>query len=361
MIEAAWDIFSDSALFVLIGFGVAGVAHFVLAGGVGVSLLEGTGRRSVFWAALVGLPLPLCSCSVLPTALTLRRKGAGHGAVLSFLISTPETSVTSVLLTYSLLGPRMAIARPVAACVTAVVAGLIENFRRGGVDDSVDGGASGSASESRVQGKAVASPGRISTRMYAALRYAYVELFDDIFGWLMVGILAAAVIRVWISGDMLMTLLGGQLQSSLMMIAIGIPLYVCAEASTPIAASLVAAGMSPGAALVFLLVGPATNLGAIGILNRELGRGAVVVYLATIVACALGIGLILDYLPMAGGGTIIANGMGEAFFPDWMKAAGAAAFLTLGVGTVVRKRYLSRLVGIDAGGCHDNACSEKHS
>ena len=124
LLLVSWIILKESAAFILVGFLIAGGLHVVLANARWIEWLKGLGARSVLLASAVGLPLPLCSCSVLPAAVSLRNQGASKGATLSFLISTPETSVQPILLTYSLLGPVMAVFRPIAACLTAMVAGL---------------------------------------------------------------------------------------------------------------------------------------------------------------------------------------------------------------------------------------------
>ncbi|MBN1513201.1 MAG: SO_0444 family Cu/Zn efflux transporter, partial [Phycisphaerae bacterium] len=313
-----------------------------------IRLLSAARSRSVLLAALIGLPLPLCSCSVLPAAIALRRKGASKGATLSFLISTPETSVTSVLLTYGLLGPVMAIVRPVAAAITAVVAGLVETAferRDGGAAEGVSGASeSGGCPHCAGVEEAADELQPIQARLRGALRYAFVDLFDDIFGWVLIGILAAAAIQALLPGVVLSTLFRGSLQSMLVMVVLGIPLYVCAEGSTPIAAALIAQGVSPGAGLVLLLVGPATNIGSLGVLRGVLGRRTVVVYLASIIVVALAAGAVLDNWVSQSGSARHIQALSEPFVPQSVKIAGAIAFLLLCVLSMRRRRYVERIV-----------------
>jgi len=384
MLLIFWSILCESAVFILLGFLLAGMMKVLVPAERVTRHLSARRFRSVMMATVVGAPLPLCSCSVLPTALTLRRKGASRGATLAFLISTPETSVTSVLLTYSLLGPLMTVFRPVAACITAVVAGLLENLldRRGGVSAPEEAAAdapptAGHASAQPTDwgirsaeapspagresalgslpllnaGAVAVEPGRhgpartVRGRARAGLRFAFVELFDDLFGWVLVGILAAAVLQSWLPQEVLTRVLGGPLRSMLLMVLIGVPLYVCAEASTPIAAALIAQGVNPGAALVLLLVGPATNIGSIGLLYRQLGRRTVAVYLATIVVVALFMGAVLNDLFRGSEVALQQRALGEPLVPYWIKAAGAIGFLVLGWFSARRLRYLPRLAG----------------
>ena len=362
MLWNAWSILCESALFILVGFAIAGLLKTLVSGQWVIRLLSGARMRSVFLATLIGVPLPLCSCSVLPTALTLRKKGAGRGATLSFLISTPETSVTSVLLTYSLLGPLMAVFRPMAACVTAFVAGLTENAlekwrprrdRDGNLGSAAGGDRDGNLGPARAAGCDSKGCGGVSagaadeagpwwSRCRAGWRYAFRDLFDDIFGWIVLGIVAAAALQAWMGPELLNRILGGQLQSMLLMVLIGVPLYVCAEASTPVAAVLIAQGVNPGAALVLLLVGPATNLGAVGVLYRQLGRRTVIVYLTTIIVVALVMGAVLNGLLRGSPSSLTTRVLDEPLAPSWLKVIAAVTFLALGIGSVRRLGVVQR-------------------
>jgi hypothetical protein len=184
--------------------------------------------------------------------------------------------------------------------------------------------------------------------MRRGLRYAFVTLFDDVFGWIAVGIVAAAMIRVLVPPETLLAILGGPLQSMLVMALVGVPLYVCAEASTPIAAVLIAQGVSPGAALVFLLVGPATNLGAIGVLGRTLGWRTVITYLAVVVAAAVCAGLLID-LGAIDIGPSEASHADHGRLPAGVATTGAVIFLALGVRSLFRHRWGRWAVAASAG------------
>jgi len=344
----AWDILCDTAIYILIGFAIAGLLTTWLSGSRALNWLSRRGPRSVVLATLVGAPLPLCSCSVLPSAVTLRKAGASRGATLAFLISTPETSVTSILLTYALLGPLLAIFRPLAACVTAIAAGLLDNL----VERRAARGGDGAKFAAAPDAAAPASPGALpgaeaagaGRRFAAGMRYAFVDLFDDIFHWVLIGILVAAAIQRLAPPELFSAYFGNPWLAMLLMLVIGIPLYICAESSTPVAAALIAKGLNPGAALVLLLAGPATNIGAIGVLLRELGRRTVTVYLATIAVVAVLLGalfnLLLTWFPPAGA----LRTFDEPLLPAWLKTLGAVAFLALGLLTAQRRRYGRRAV-----------------
>ena len=351
MVQISWYILCDTAIYILAGFAIAGVLQALMAGGRAIRWLSQRSPRSVFLATMLGVPLPLCSCSVLPTAVTLRKSGASKGATLSFLISTPETSATSILLTYSLLGPLLAVFRPIAACVTALTAGFIENFfdrREAAEQRAEEPQEAADASCCRTDAE-VPDTSADARGIRAGLRFAFVDLFDDIFFWIVVGILAAAAIQAFLPVGAFQAIFGDAFTSMLLMLVIGIPLYICAESSTPIAAALIAQGMNPGAALVLLLTGPATNIGAVGVLYRELGRRTVIVYLITIAIVALVMGGVLNLLVAGAAVPLGVRAFNEPLVPEWLKTAGAIAFLVLGVLTMRRRRWWSRsLAWLDA-------------
>lgn len=340
-----WNVLREAAIFVVGGLLIAALLHAWLSGGRAAALLSRRGTRSVVWATLIGAPLPLCSCSVLPAAMTLRRRGASKGAVLSFLISTPETSIQSVLLTYGLLGPLLAIVRPVTACVTALVAGIVQNLieRRRPTTDAEDPTRTDEPDlATHVHELDASSRGGLRD----GLRFAFVDLLDDISGWILLSVLIAAAINVYFAGWVASPALANPWIAMAVMLAIGIPLYVCAEASTPIAAALIANGISPGAALVFLLVGPATNLGSIAVLLRQIGRRAVIVYLSSIAIVTVAAGVALDRWPARWGPARGIRVLDEPYLPDSIKTAGAIIFLAMCAASLLRQGWAGRLAPI---------------
>jgi uncharacterized membrane protein YraQ (UPF0718 family) len=303
-----FNILVESSVYLLLGFALAGVMHVVLRRTPRfMDLLARKGGRSVTLAALLGAPLPLCSCGVVPVAMTLRKHGASKGATVSFLISCPETDVVSVLLTYALLGPIMAVFRPLAAIATAIIAGRVTNAvdrdntsrdREGAEarNDPPDAVPSRccheqNEAESDVTTEYIAGKGPV----WNALHYGFVQFFDDIIGSLLLGLALGGLIAVLLPRFGLENLAGGSsIIAMLVMLVVGVPMYVCAAASTPIAAGLVISGLSPGTALVFLLAGPATNLGSLLVLSKQLGRRVLVAYLASIAVVSVTMGLCLD-------------------------------------------------------------------
>jgi len=221
--------------------------------------LGGNRVSSVFKAAVLGVPLPLCSCAVLPAAAELRRQGAGKGAVTAFLISTPESGVDSIAVTWALLDSIMTVLRPLAAFLTAAAAGLITLFRedeeRSGPVDSADL-LQKQESPCREDTPLLAEPALLH-RVREVFRYGFGDLMEDIGPWFAVGVLLAGIINAVLPAELIPKKLRTGLTAMLATLLVSAPLYVCATASTPILASLTLKGLSPGAALVFLLAGPA--------------------------------------------------------------------------------------------------------
>jgi len=335
-----FGVLYDGGIFVLIGFAVAGLVHVLFDPDRIVRHLGGRTMRSAAVAALFGAPLPLCSCGVLPAAMALRRKGASREATLSFLITTPETGVDSIAVTYAFFGPLLAVVRPVVAIVTALVAAAFS--LRGaaaepepppaldsapGACDSCDGVPP--AHQHDGLREAQRDPVGLVARLRLAARYAFVDLFDDLGFWLAFAFLLTGLLSAILPGDFFARLLPGTVVPLLAMIAIGVPLYVCASASTPLAALFVAKGASAGAALVFLLVGPATNAATIGAIARLLGRPFLRVYLGAIIGVAVAAGLLLDLaLPDLGRQVQLGTG-GEGTALGLVKTSGAFVLLAL--------------------------------
>ncbi|MBI4237766.1 MAG: SO_0444 family Cu/Zn efflux transporter [Deltaproteobacteria bacterium] len=309
---AAWELLVSAGIYILLGLVVAALLHAFVRRETIARYLGQRNFRSVLYAALAGIPLPLCSCGVLPAAMGLRKDGASKGATLAFLISTPETGVDSIAVTYALIDPLMAAIRPVAAFTTAFVAGALEvvlNHDSGAPSGNhtataacchADAGPSHHALPTPHAASST-SPGSPLARLRIGFHYAFVELLADITPTFLLGIGLGGVIAHVIPTTFIETYLGHGLPAMLVMLAVGIPLYICAAASTPIAAALIMKGMSPGVALVFLLAGPATNITALPVVAKMLGWRSVGVYLLTIAVAAVGFGLLTDLLYGIGG------------------------------------------------------------
>jgi hypothetical protein len=274
--------------------------------------------------------------------VSLRKQGASNGATTAFLISTPESGVDSISITYALLDPLMTVARPLAAFFTAAVAGVSENLldRKKKVNRitpdlscPVDGCCSGDDCDPEIHSRHHSFLEKIK----AGIGYAFGELWDDIAKWFLFGLLLAGLITVIIPDDVFSRYLGPGLPVMLLMLGAGIPLYICATASTPIAAALILKGVSPGAALVFLLAGPATNMASLTVLVGTLGRRATVIYLSSIAICSVLFGLIVDQIYSYWGISVQAMvGQASELIPLWAQWTGALSVLLLSIKPLYR-------------------------
>ncbi|WP_076539274.1 SO_0444 family Cu/Zn efflux transporter [Shewanella sp. UCD-KL21] len=416
------ELFLESAPWLLLGLVLAGLLKVFVPMAWMQKQLGGHGLKTVVKAAVIGAPLPLCSCGVIPAAVGLRRSGASKAATTSFLVSTPETGVDSVTVSYVLLGPFMAIVRPIAAITSAIVAGLLVG--RDDDDGKVVSGAkndvsahietnsatktvmtmkpAASASMMQPMSAAVAKPiselpavkvsaccsskaepvkaetssccaskseavkeeatrccsskseatkedksgccssettsaaseesccastqdmatelkqETILSRIFTGLKYAATDLVRDTTLWLLVGLFFAALVQTYVPTDFLAKW-GDGILAMLVMVLISVPMYICATASTPIAAGLLLAGVSPGAVLVFMMAGPATNIATLGVVTKELGKRALFGYLGGVLGVALVAGVLVNYL-VAEFGFVVMPQIGEhhELLPQWL-------------------------------------------
>ncbi|MBK7643178.1 MAG: SO_0444 family Cu/Zn efflux transporter [Planctomycetes bacterium] len=346
----AWSILRDMAPFLLVGFLLAGLLHRFLRTDWLVKKIAGNDFASVCRAALVGAPLPLCSCSVVPVAVEMRKRGASKGATAAFLISTPETGVDSVSVSWALLDPVLTIARPVGAVISALVSGsLVNALVRRGLDRESQGSVHAAAEEAGCCAHGGGTPEHLEEHEHAdtpsgILRYAFVEMLDDLAPSLVLGLVLSAAISVLLPVDLLDPVWRGGLPGMLLMLLLGIPVYVCAAASTPVAASLIHKGFSPGTALVFLLVGPATNLSSLVVLARSLGRRTVLTMLAGLALSALLLGACVDWLySMLAIEPVARLGEHAHGLPAALSNGCALLFLALLCASLLRSQVLRRL------------------
>lgn len=315
-------LLAEMAPYLLLGFLFAGILHAFVPRRLYARCFAGTGFRSVALAALFGVPLPLCSCGVIPTAMSMRRQGASRAATVSFLISTPQTGVDSIFATGALLGLPFALLRPVVAFVTALFGGLLTGAL---VHETAAMETSASTQE--------LPKNTFANRCRAAVRYGFVDMVQDIGRWLMIGLLLAGLITVLVPDDFFASFADRPIAGMLLVLILSVPMYVCATGSIPIAAALMLKGLSPGAALVLLMAGPATNMAAILVIGKVLGRKTLLLYLAAIVAGAVGFGLLIDYVLPAGWFTPILSehgaACGHAEGIVWWKTLSGALFLML--------------------------------
>ncbi len=283
-----WNTAAEMSPYLLFGFFVAGILSVLVSQRLVEKHLGGRGIWPLLKASLFGVPLPLCSCGVIPVSMSLHKHGASKGATVSFLLSTPQTGVDSIFVTLSLLGPVFAVFRPLAAFVTGLVGGgLVNVFNQN--QEYADRPPPECSDECCAGGKKTG-------RIVKGLKYGFITLPRDIGKAMLVGLIIAAFISALVPDGYFAEKLGTGIFAMVVMMFLGIPVYVCATASVPVAAALILKGLTPGAALVFLMTGPATNAASFLTIWKALGRTTAITYLATVAGCALLGGVLLDYI-----------------------------------------------------------------
>ena len=284
-------LINEMSPYLLLGFFLAGIMHAFIPGRYYTNYLARPTLRSVVNAALIGIPLPLCSCGVIPTAMSLRKEGASKGSVAAFLISTPQTGVDSIIATGSLMGWPFAIMRPLAAFIMAIAGGAIVNA----ADNSSDAmHASNTACQHAHTHKT------FWQKMIEALRYAFIDMMEDIGKWLVAGLIVAGLITVFIPDSFFVVFQGNTWASMLLVMCLSLPMYLCATGSIPIAVALMMKGLTPGAALLLLIAGPACNLASMLVVRKVMGTRTLVTYIGSIVIGAIFFGWLTDYLHFNG-------------------------------------------------------------
>lgn len=281
------EVLATLAPYLLLGFVIAGVLHAMVPRSLLSRALGGSGAGPILRATLLGIPLPLCSCSVIPIASELRRQGAGRGATGAFMVATPETGVDSISTSVALLHPVLVVVRPIAAMLTALVTGFgIERFTSPPASASAGGGCCHSQPETEGTAKG----------LRGGLRYAFVDLLGEIAPYLLPAMLLTALLGTFVQPQAFESLAVAPWLQRLIMLLASVPVYVCATSATPVAAGLILAGLSPGAALVFLLAGPATNLVTISAVRQSLGGGAALCYVLVVASMSYLFGSLIDLL-----------------------------------------------------------------
>ena len=335
-----FDILIEMSPYLLLGFLFAGILHVLFSKEKINRFLGKKNFKSVINASLLGVPLPLCSCGVIPTGVSFYKHGASKGSSVSFLISTPQTGVDSIFVTYSLLGLPFAIIRPVVALVTGVLGGFLTN--KLDKKSSVDKAENLSGNANKTQEKS-----RHKNTFVEIFRYAFVEFLNDISKWLIIGLLIAAAISVIVPDDFFATYISNDYLDMLIILIASIPLYVCATASVPIAAILLLKGLSPGAALVFLMAGPATNIATMTVINKVMGKKTLFAYLFSIIIGALFFGVLINnFLPhdlfIISGISEHAGAHNHEILPYWLKVGSGIILLLFIVNGYIQKHLSNK-------------------
>lgn len=385
VLHQTWLLAAEAGPFLVAGFLLAGLIHAFVPVQFLARWLGGDSWRSVLRAAAVGVPLPLCSCSVVPVASALRQGGASRGATTAFLISTPESGVDSIAATWALMDPLMTVIRPITAFLTALCAGAAENLwgarpesarqaeargtqgarpparpalgaasapapaAAGGDCCSVRPGRSISlsvinASPPEPNPARTAKGGTLRARLGDGLHYGLVRMFEDLGRYMIIGFLVAGLLSVLLSHWQPLRAGLDSPFMPLVMLAVGVPLYVCAASMTPMVAVLISQGLSPGAGLVFLLAGPATNAASIVLLRRIIGLRGVVIYLLSIAVCALLFGYATDgaYALLGVTPRMTAGSVHHHEHATWANTAGGVVLTVLVLNGVLRRYWTRR-------------------
>jgi uncharacterized protein len=332
--ESLIALTNDMAPYLLLGFLIAGAMYAYLPQEKIKLYLGQANAKSVMNASLLGVPLPLCSCGVIPTGVSFYKNGASKGSSVSFLISTPQTGVDSILVTYSMLGLPFAVIRPVIALITGFFGGIFTNkVEKEDKNNVVNLNEVGTFTE-----------GSKNNRFSRMLHYGFVEFLEDIAKWLVIGLLIAALIAVAVPDNFFAGYIRSDFLGMLIILIASIPLYVCATSSVPIAAMLILKGLSPGAALVFLMAGPATNAATMTVIGNVMGRKTLYSYLFSIIAGALVFGLMIDYLIPRDFFTrfIVHGDHAHQILPQWLQIASSIVFTLLLLNIFIRNVFSNK-------------------
>ena len=328
-------IMSEMAPYLLLGFVFAGALHLLFPKKKVRKYMGKNNFSSVFNSAMFGVPLPLCSCGVIPTGISFYKHGASKASTVSFLISTPQTGIDSIFVTYSLLGLPFAVIRPIVAFITGLFGGILTKK----IDTvTTDPGEQNNEKDNEV------IPG-FFPKIKEMFRYSFIEFLQDISNWLVIGLIIAALISVFIPNDFFADRIPGKLAGMLLILVLATPVYICATASVPVAAVLILKGLSPGAALVLLMAGPATNAATMTMIGKVLGRKSLIAYLGAIITGALLSGMFIDYF-LPANWFMLSDHFGQLshnheMLPAWLKT-GSAVLLTLLIINSYIQHYLTK-------------------
>jgi uncharacterized membrane protein YraQ (UPF0718 family)/copper chaperone CopZ len=332
LIQETWHLLLEMAPYLLFGFFVAGVLHLLLPKNKVSKHLAKGDKKSVLKAALFGIPLPICSCGVIPVAAHLKKQGANKGPLQSFLVSTPTTGVDSILATYSLLGILFAVVRPIAALFSGLMAGFITNKSEEPLPIQPQ-----QSFECAICPDKTPHTHSWTEKIIHMFKYAFFELIEDIGKWIALGVIIGGIISYFIPAGFIHKYLGNPFLAYPLMLLIGIPMYVCATGSIPMVAPLILKGMTPGAGLVFLFAGPATNTATLSFVAGEMGRKSLITYLASIVTGSLIFGLVIDLIWNISGQDIRLISGGMQMLPDWLSISSAIILSALILKSFIKK------------------------
>ncbi|RPH99135.1 MAG: hypothetical protein EHM72_11975 [Calditrichaeota bacterium] len=320
ILASSFELLKEMAIYLLFGFLVAGILNEFISAEKIARHLGKNNFSAVFKAAVFGIPLPLCSCGVIPPTIALRKAGAGNGAVLSFLIATPTSGVDSIAATYSLLGPFFAAYRVLSSFVVAIFTGSLANIFK----------VSRSENQEQNNPSIPIEKASIGRRIERVFHFGFIQLISEIGKWLVIGVIFGGIITYFLPDNFFNETIKPGIATILLMVVISVPLYVCATGSIPIAAALMLKGLNPGAAFVLLLAGPATNSVTITVISRFLGKKLTAIYLGALIISSIGLGLLLDSLwKHFNLQFTFAHHHNHQLLPDWLAWSSAVILILL--------------------------------
>ncbi len=338
-----WAVLGEMSPYLIFGFFVAGVLSVLISPEFIERHLGGHGIGSIIKASAFGVPLPLCSCSVIPVSMSLHKHGASKGATTAFLISTPQTGVDSILATFSLLGLTFAIYRPIVALISGVFGGVVVSGTRS-KDTSTSVLENGE--EEKCTETCCNDGENPRGLVYRILHYGFITLPRDLGVPLLVGITIGAMLGAFIPENFATNYISSAPLQILVLMLLGVPIYICATASIPVAAGLILAGVSPGAAFALLVTGPATNAATLAAVWKILGKRTCLIYLGTMLVSAFVGGMILDSFLT---NQQVRMSMQHSMIPDWVKIVSAVALIGVIVfGLATKKRNHKSKKSVDA-------------
>jgi uncharacterized membrane protein YraQ (UPF0718 family) len=334
-----WHVLLEMSPYLLFGFLLAGVLKVLIPNRLLYKHLAKSTFFSIVKASILGVPLPLCSCGIIPLAAHLKKEGANRGSVISFLTSTPTTGVDSIFATYALMGPIFAIMRPIVALISGIFSGAMEFLLGKKEATEINSNPDFSCSVCDDNDPHVHT---LFEKSRYIVHYAFIELIEDLGKWLAIGVVLSGIISGLIPANLAEAYLSNPIMAYLLMIVIGLPLYVCSTGSIPIAASFIKIGISPGAALIFLIAGPATNAATISFVGGKFGKRSLAIYLLSIAIISILSGFFLDTFFSS---TAIAHSMKhlhENGLPFSIQLISALIFIMLLLRVFVKKYFVKK-------------------
>jgi uncharacterized membrane protein YraQ (UPF0718 family)/copper chaperone CopZ len=332
LVYETWNLLNLMSPYLLLGFLMAGILYILIPKELIYKHFSKDNLSGVTKASLFGVPLPLCSCGIIPVSAYFRKEGAGKAATLAFLTSTPTTGVDSILATYSLLGPLFAIIRPIASFFSGLLAGALHIFIEKEEQKKITPSYSCTVCDENIPHKH-----KWADKIKKVFTYGLFDLVKETWKWLAIGIIIGGILTFYIPSDIMEKYLSNSFISYPLMLIFAIPFYVCATGSIPIVSALILKGLNPGAGFVFLFAGPATNTATLSFVGGKLGKKSLLIYLITIISSAIFFGLFIDYIWYSSGKDINLISGSMVMIPQWLRISSSIILIALIINVILPK------------------------